>query len=57
MCDALVYSHEVGCMKPDPAIYHIVCERLGVAPRDALLLDDVQANVDGARAAGMQAIT
>jgi epoxide hydrolase-like predicted phosphatase len=57
MCDALVYSHEVGCMKPDPAIYRVACERLGVAPRDALLLDDVQANVDGARAVGMEAIT
>jgi epoxide hydrolase-like predicted phosphatase len=57
MCDALVYSHEVGCMKPDPAIYRIACDRLGVAPEEALLLDDLQANVEGARAAGMQAIT
>jgi FMN phosphatase YigB (HAD superfamily) len=34
-----------------------VCERLGVAPGEVLFLDDVQANVDGARAAGMRAIT
>jgi putative hydrolase of the HAD superfamily len=56
MCDAIVYSHEVGCRKPDRRIYELVCERLAVAPEDALLLDDVQANVDGAREIGMQAI-
>jgi epoxide hydrolase-like predicted phosphatase len=57
MCDAIVYSHEVGHLKPEPAAYRIVCERLGVAPGEALFLDDVQANVDGAHAVGMRAIT
>ncbi len=57
MCDVIVYSHEVGCLKPTPQIYHVVCERLGVPPEDTVLLDDVQANVDGARAVGMRAIT
>jgi epoxide hydrolase-like predicted phosphatase len=56
MCDALVYSHEVGCMKPDARIYRLVCERLEVEPAEAVLLDDVQANVDGARAVGMRAV-
>jgi epoxide hydrolase-like predicted phosphatase len=57
MCDTIVYSHEVGYRKPDPAAYGIVCERLGVAPGEVFFLDDVQANVDGARAVGMRAIT
>jgi epoxide hydrolase-like predicted phosphatase len=57
MCDVIVYSHEVGCLKPDPRIYHLVCDRLGVPPQEAILLDDVQANVDGAHAVGMSAIT
>jgi putative hydrolase of the HAD superfamily len=57
MCDVLIYSHEVGCMKPEPRIYHVVCERLGVLPAETAFLDDVQANVDGARAIGMRAIT
>jgi epoxide hydrolase-like predicted phosphatase len=57
MCDTIVYSHEVGHLKPEPAAYRIVCERLGVAPGEALFLDDVQANVDGAHAVGMRAIT
>ena len=34
LCDVIVYSHEVGCMKPDPRIYQVACERLGVAPED-----------------------
>jgi epoxide hydrolase-like predicted phosphatase len=57
MCDVIVYSHEVGHLKPEPAAYRSVCERLGVAPADVLFLDDVQVNVDGARAVGMRAIT
>jgi epoxide hydrolase-like predicted phosphatase len=57
MCDTIIYSHEVGHLKPEPAVYGMVCERLGVAPAEVLFLDDVQANVDGARAVGMRAIT
>jgi len=56
MCDVIVYSHEVGHLKPDRRIYDLVCERVEVLPRDAVLLDDVQANVDGARAAGMTGV-
>ncbi len=56
LCDVIVYSHEEGCLKPDPQIYHIACERLGVTPRRAVLLDDLIANVEGARAIGMNAI-
>jgi putative hydrolase of the HAD superfamily len=54
--DTIVYSHEVRHVKPEPEIYAIACERLGVAPHEALFVDDVQANVDGARAVGMEAI-
>ena len=57
MCDVIVYSHEVGYRKPDHRMYHHICERLAVAPEEAVLLDDVQANVDAAREVGMRAIT
>jgi putative hydrolase of the HAD superfamily len=56
MCDVVVYSHEAGILKPDPAIYRIVCDRLDVAPERAVLLDDAEANVGGARAIGMHGI-
>jgi epoxide hydrolase-like predicted phosphatase len=57
MCDVVVYSHEVGCLKPDARIYHLVCDLLEVATAEAVLVDDVQANVDGAKAVGMRGIT
>jgi epoxide hydrolase-like predicted phosphatase len=56
MCDVIVYSHEVGCRKPDARIYHHVCDLLDVQPPHAVLLDDIQANVDAAKAVGMNAI-
>jgi putative hydrolase of the HAD superfamily len=43
-------------MKPDPRIYRELCERLDLLPEEVVLLDDVEANVDGARAVGMRAI-
>jgi epoxide hydrolase-like predicted phosphatase len=57
ICDVIVYSHEVGYLKPDARIYHLVCDLLQVAPEEAVLVDDVQANIDGAKAVGMRAIT
>ncbi|MFZ0386251.1 MAG: HAD family phosphatase [Solirubrobacteraceae bacterium] len=56
LCDTIIYSHEVRCRKPDPRIYEIACERLAVAPGRAVFLDDVQANVDGALAVGIEAV-
>lgn len=54
--DDIVDSCEVGVRKPDPAIYRLACERLGVAPERALFIDDHQGNVVGARAIGMGAV-
>jgi putative hydrolase of the HAD superfamily len=54
--DDIVYSHEVGVAKPDPAAYELTAQRLGVTPGEVLFLDDVEANVDAARAAGWYAV-
>lgn len=56
MADVLVYSYEEGMEKPDPRIYRLTCDRLGVRPDEAVFLDDVDANVAGARAVGMRAV-
>jgi epoxide hydrolase-like predicted phosphatase len=56
MCDVIVYSHEEGTKKPDPAIYQAVCDRLDVSPRDVVFLDDREVGVAGARRIGMTAI-
>jgi HAD superfamily hydrolase (TIGR01509 family) len=54
--DDIVYSHEVGLRKPDPAIYALTAERLGVQPHEIVFLDDVVANVEAARRAGWHAV-
>ncbi len=54
--DALIISAEVGVMKPEPKIYNIALEKLGVAAQEAAFVDDTPVNVDAARALGMQGI-
>jgi epoxide hydrolase-like predicted phosphatase len=56
LVDEIVYSHEAGMSKPDPRIYALVCERLGVHPSEMIFLDDVQRCVAGANEAGIHAI-
>lgn len=52
----LTFSCELGIVKPDPAIYLYTCDQLGVAPADALFLDDKPENVLGAQRSGLQAL-
>lgn len=54
--EPIIYSHEVGLAKPDPRIYALTCERLGVRPEETVFLDDTQTCVDGATACGMHAV-
>ena len=56
LTDTIVYSHEVGVVKPDPAIYLLACDRLGVRPEEVVFLDDREPAVEGARAVGMSAV-
>jgi len=54
--DTIVISAEVGIMKPDARIYQLALEKLGVAPAEAVFVDDFIVNIEGARAVGMYAI-
>ncbi len=47
-----VFSHEVGAMKPDPAIYAHAVEKFGLTPSRTLFIDDLKPNVEAAEAAG-----
>lgn len=47
---ALVLSYERGVIKPDPRIFQLACQELGVAPTDALMVGD-NPDADGAAAA------
>ncbi|HET8756940.1 MAG TPA: HAD family phosphatase [Solirubrobacteraceae bacterium] len=54
--DAWVISSEVGLRKPDPAVYELAAERLGVAPRACVFVDDLPGNLKPARALGMATV-
>ncbi len=54
--DLVIESSKEGVRKPDPRIYEIACERLGIEPAEAVYLDDLGINLKPARAMGMTTI-
>jgi putative hydrolase of the HAD superfamily len=54
--DAVVVSSEVGLSKPDARIFRLCLDRLGVAPADALFVDDKAANVEAAAGLGLRVL-
>ncbi len=54
--DAIIESSKVGVRKPDPAFYELACDQLGIAPSEAVFLDDLGINLKPARALGMTTI-
>ncbi len=54
--DVIIDSHVVGVAKPDPRIFQIALERLGVGPEEVRFAGDIYSiDVEGARAAGIEA--
>ena len=54
--DTWVISSEVGLRKPDPAIYELAAERLGLPPSACVFVDDLPGNLKPARALGMATV-
>ena len=54
--DELIISAEVKMVKPDPRIYHLAVEKLGVLPAEVVFIDDMAVNVEAARKEGLHAI-
>ena len=54
--DAFIESAVAGVRKPDPRIYELTCRTLAIAPSEAVMLDDLGANLKTARALGMTTI-
>ena len=54
--DEIVVSSDVGVVKPDPRIYQIAVERLGLAPEEVIMIDDQIKNVNGAVHAGLAGV-
>ena len=56
LVDVHIYSHEVGMLKPDPALWALACEWLGVAPGEMVSLDNSARLVDSATEFGIRAV-
>jgi epoxide hydrolase-like predicted phosphatase len=54
--DHVIDSSEVGLRKPDPRIFELALERLGVAAPRVVFLDDYEGNVEAARRIGMRGL-
>ena len=52
----IIESSKIGIRKPDPRIYELCCEQLGVPPESCVFLDDLGVNLKPARAMGMTTI-
>ena len=54
--DEIFISAEMGLAKPDPKIYEVVLEKLGIAPEETVFIDDFIRNIEAARKLGMHGI-
>jgi putative hydrolase of the HAD superfamily len=54
--DAVVISSDVGIRKPDPAIYLLAADKLGVTPTLCVFVDDIPSNLGPAREVGMAVV-
>ncbi len=54
--DPTVISALIGVMKPDPKAFQITLERMGRPASEVIFVDDMDANVEGARKLGIHAI-
>jgi epoxide hydrolase-like predicted phosphatase len=54
--DVVVASGDVGVIKPEPEIYQLTIEKLGIDPKDCVMIDDLESYCNGAEAVGIHAI-
>jgi putative hydrolase of the HAD superfamily len=54
--DAIIESSKAGVRKPDPRIYLMMCDLLGVQPENCIYLDDLGINCKPAAQLGMRTI-
>lgn len=56
LVDVIVYSHEVGLAKPDPAVFELTEGRLLAKPDEIVFIDDHEPNIAAARQRGWYAV-
>jgi putative hydrolase of the HAD superfamily len=56
LVDVIIYSDEAGRAKPDPEVYHLLCNELGVEPAEVVFLDNRPPNVEAACELGIHGV-
>lgn len=51
--DGFLISAKEKLLKPDTAIYQLLCSRFHLVPEECMFIDDLQINIDGAESAGL----
>jgi putative hydrolase of the HAD superfamily len=54
--ETVIDSAFVGCRKPEPRIYELTLERIGMSAAECLFIDDIEVNCEGGKAAGMNVV-
>lgn len=54
--DEVILSCDVNILKPDPAIFTMMAEKLALSPSECVMIDDLPRNINGAKKAGMQGV-
>lgn len=54
--DGAIFSYQVRVIKPDAAIYNALLAKYGLQAGESVFLDDLPANIEGAKAVGMHGI-
>jgi putative hydrolase of the HAD superfamily len=55
--DEIVLSFETGLIKPDPKIFELICQKMGIKINEAIFIDDIERYTAAAAAMGMGAVT
>lgn len=54
--DEVILSYQVGLIKPDPRLFQMMSERLGVSAESCVMVDDIERNCRSAESVGMKSI-
>jgi len=54
--DEIILSGEVGLIKPDPEIYHLLLSKISYTANECVFIDDSMANIDAAKDLGLQVL-
>lgn len=54
--EVVVASGDVGSIKPEPEIYNLTLNKLGVPANESIMIDDLPSYCEGARAVGMHVV-